>query len=178
MEIWKPIEGYEGIYEVSNTGKVRSLDRKSYCEKWPNGRYERGRELYLNLMKDGYILVSLNKNSETQWRKVHRLVAEAFIPNPESKRCVNHKNGIKSDNRVENLEWVTASENMKHAYRVLMIPRPTGGKGKPSVRRKLSREQVEAIRKDTRTNQMIAKDYGVCQQTISNVKHGLYYNVW
>ena len=104
-EIWKDIKEYEGLYQVSNLGRIKSLYFKN--EKILKGRLD----------KDGYILVRLYKNEKGINKKVHRLVAEAFVP--ECKIQVNHKNGIRDDNRAENLEYVTASENQLHAFYVL-----------------------------------------------------------
>ena len=101
-EIWKPIKDFEGYYEVSNIGRVRSLNYK-----------RTGKEKILKNIEDykGYLEVVLTKNGKRKQFKVHRLVAEAFIPNPENKPCIDHINTIKSDNRVENLRWVTYKEN-------------------------------------------------------------------
>lgn len=98
---------------------------------------------------------------------VHRMVAEAFIPNPENKPQVNHKNGDKTDNRVENLEWVTASENVKHAYRELGIH---------PWNRKLTDEQVRAIRDDNRLHREIAEDYGIAKSQVGFIKRRTIYS--
>ena len=104
-EIWKNIKGYEDRYQVSNLGNVRSLMR--------NGT--KGGEVKKN-ERHGYLRVRLWKNKSIKTIGIHRLVAQAFITNPLNKPQVNHKNGNKKDNRVENLEWVNATENMNHAY--------------------------------------------------------------
>lgn len=172
METWKPIAGYEGYYEVSNKGRVRSLGRIKR-----NGRRANPRMLNPKKQHNGYLNVHLfDADGACKSFKIHRLVAAAFLSNPEGKAQVNHKDGNKANNFVENLEWMTASENQEHAHKTLGIPyAPTG---LPSPHRKLNREQVEAIRRDLRSQSTIARDYGVCQQTISNIKHGVYYVNW
>ena len=116
-EIWKGIVGYEGFYQVSNYGRVKSL---SIDKKMPL-RVVKSKERIkkLRLDKDGYLLCDLNKNKKRTTNKIHRLVAKAFITNPENKSEVNHKNGVKNDNSFENLEWCTRSENEKHAFAIL-----------------------------------------------------------
>lgn len=108
-EIWKDIKGYEGLYQISNFGRVKSLERLTKR----NGRNYLIKEKLLSLHpdKDGYMLVNLNNLSKSYPYKVHRLVCEAFIANPENKPCVDHINTIKDDNRVENLRWCTHKEN-------------------------------------------------------------------
>lgn len=113
MEEWKDIKGYEGLYQVSNYGRVKSLKFWSNIHK---KFYDREKILKQCLDKKGYCIVGLHKDQKNTLKKVHRLVAEAFIPNPENKSEVNHKWGIKTDNRVSELEWSTTSENSLHAY--------------------------------------------------------------
>lgn len=121
-EIWKPVTGYEGLYEVSNTGKVKSLKRtvKTYND-WDRTFNERLLTLHSSKLTKRHpkpmYHVELWKNNKRKVAMIHRLVAEAFIPNPDGKPQVNHKDGNRANNSVENLEWVTCSENSKHAYR-------------------------------------------------------------
>ena len=101
MEEWRPIKDYEGLYEVSNMGRVRSLDRIIIDSKGRKHPFE-GKIMKLQSDRYGYLYISLNKNGKRKF-KVHRLVAEAFISNPEGKKHVDHINTNKEDNRVENL---------------------------------------------------------------------------
>lgn len=107
-EIWKPVVGYEGLYEVSNLGNVRSLNWRNTGEV---------RNLYLKKQRYGYRQVELYFKNKPKMVTVHRLVATAFIPNPNNLPQINHKDLDKTNNNVENLEWVTASENAKHYQR-------------------------------------------------------------
>lgn len=116
-EIWKSIEGYEGQYIVSNIGNVRSVDR--YVNTYHGPRVCLGQALKTYLGRDGYLRVALSKNMKHRRILVHRLVAKAFITNPQNKPQVNHKDGIKTNNQTWNLEWVTPSENQLHSVRVL-----------------------------------------------------------
>lgn len=117
QEIWKDVKGYESLYVVSNMGRVIVLprERPNYTAK----------KKVLKLRSDSankYILVDFNSNGKKETRLAHRIVAEAFILNPECKEQVNHMNGNKQDNRAVNLEWVSRSENAKHFYRTLSNP--------------------------------------------------------
>lgn len=112
MEIWKDINGYEGYYQVSNQGNVRSLDRF-------DGVHDRqGTIIKPSLKQNGYLQVGLRKHSVRKWFGVHRLVAIHFIENPDNKPQVNHVDGNKLNNTVENLEWVTEKENQNHAAKL------------------------------------------------------------
>ena len=106
-EIWKDIKDYEQLYVVSNTGKIKSLARKN----------TNGGILKPSHNKDGYLQVILCKNGKTKCFKCHRLVAEQFIPNLNNKPEVNHIDGNKENNDISNLEWVTTSENVIHAFK-------------------------------------------------------------
>lgn len=112
-ELWKDISGKTG-YQVSNLGRVRSVDREIPAK---NGglRFYKGKILRTSLDTRGYPTAQFQHNSKHSSRLVHRLVAEAFIPNPENKPQINHKDGNKENNHVGNLEWVTPKENMRHA---------------------------------------------------------------
>lgn len=109
MEIWKDIEGYEGLYQVSNLGNIKSFSRRGTQSR-------NDKVLKLTEEPNKYLRVALYKNGVQKRMLVHRLVAKAFLSNEKSLPQVNHISGIKSDNRVVNLEWCTAKENEKHAY--------------------------------------------------------------
>lgn len=135
-EEWRDIKGYEGLYQVSNLGRVRSLDRyiinKSNKRQYYNGKILNGN------IRQGYLKLTLSKNNSQKTIPIHILVAKTFIPNPESKPEVNHIDGNKANNCVNNLEWVTRSENELHAYK--------NGLAKPSLKQK------EAVAKYAREN--------------------------
>ena len=110
MEIWKPIKGYEGLYEVSSFGNVRKIANNKTCkQKSISKRADVG----------GYYQVGLYRNGIRKFYRVNRLVAIAFIENPHNKPEVNHKDGNRTNNKVANLEWCTRSENAAHTYREL-----------------------------------------------------------
>ena len=140
MEVWKTIQGFEN-YEVSNLGNIKSLSRPRANGK--NSSFlTKEKILKPQLDKDGYCLINIVGNNKMKTLKIHRLVAIEFLENKEKKPQVNHKNGIKSDNRLENLEWCTQSENMKHSLNTgLKIPL-NGENCKVS---KLTEEQVIEI---------------------------------
>ena len=118
-EIWKDIEGYEGMYQVSNYGRVKGQERWTHFKNGKKPRFEPERILKFAKHHKGYVKAQLRKEDKLKAFFVHRLVAQAFIPNPEGKPQVNHKDGDKLNNTVSNLEWTTQSENLKHSYHIL-----------------------------------------------------------
>ena len=112
-EIWKPIAGYEGVYEVSNLGKVKSLKRKVI--RSGKSMFVHGGILKPNIINGGYEQIKLFKSGKAKMFLVHRLVAETFLPNPKKLPQVNHIDGNKLNNKLENIEWCTAKENMVHS---------------------------------------------------------------
>jgi hypothetical protein len=113
MEIWKDIVGYEGLYQVSNMGRVKSLDR---WVKAKGNTKKLNKEKIMSVCSKNYNRIILTKDKKEKCHKVCRLVAAAFIPNPFNKATVNHIDGNKLNDCVDNLEWATHSENLKHAF--------------------------------------------------------------
>lgn len=114
METWKDVPGYEGLYQVSDLGRVKGV--------------KRGKVLSPYTMKNGYLYVTLSKKSKEKCLPVHRLVAAAFVPNPEGKSEVNHIDANKLNAKASNLEWVTPKENTAHAKRMGLFPKQTTSK--------------------------------------------------
>lgn len=136
-EVWKDILGYEGIYQVSNFGKVKSLKRAT---KNQHGKQEI--ILKQRTHRDGYLRVNLKKEGKMKVQTVHRLVASAFLDNENNLVAVNHIDGDKTNNKLSNLEWCSIGENTKHAYKKGLAD---AARGQNSSRSKLRERDVERI---------------------------------
>lgn len=158
MEIWKDIQGYEGHYKVSNLGNVVSV-KKGYPVL-----------MKLQNHSSGYKQVKLCKPNKILIERVHRLVASAFIPNHDKKTQVNHINGIKCDNRVDNLEWSTPQENTRHAFRTGLA----NVYGENHHHSKLSDKEAEYIIKNYKsyTLKQLSNKFGVSDACIRDIIKG------
>ena len=150
-EEYRDVVGFEDYFQISNLGNVFSK--------------RRNRILKQTKCKTGYWTFGTSINGIAHYFRVHRLVAEAFIPNPESKPYVNHIDGCKTNNILSNLEWVTAKENTIHAWATgLQLPRPKHSQ------RKLTADQVREIRASKKSNRELASIYGLSHTSIGSIK--------
>lgn len=159
MQEWFVIKGFEGLYEINKAGRIKSFQRKV-----PIILKE-----YVNLV--GYVQVTLGRKNKLL---VHKIMATTFLENPNNKQTVNHINGIKTDNRIENLEWSTYSENNKHAYATkLKIPYLRNGEMNP--RNKFKKEDILEIRrmiKDGVPYNNIMSIFKISRGSVSGIKYG------
>lgn len=153
------INGTNGLYEITDTGLVFSVRKNTYLKLDQSGGGNR------------YSKIQLQVKGKINRQSVHRLVANHFIPNPENKPCVNHKNGNGFDNRVENLEWCTNKENTEHACQTGLMDN-VGRPGELNPQTKLSNNDVLEIRKSNSILRILAEKYGVNISTISNIRNG------
>ena len=182
-ENWKPAVGYDGVYDVSDAGRVRRSPLS--C---PIGNVVPGKVLKPRMKSNGYLQVHLCSAGIKRSHTVHRLVAEAFFGVPAGRMDANHKNGIKTDNRLSNLEFITPAENMNHCVRTGLYPygRRNGSRTSPSSRprgekmktHKLTLQQVKSIREERTagtTLTALAKKYGVA---VSNIESITKFRTW
>ncbi len=152
-ELWLPVRNYRGHYIVSNLGRLATVkDKQFILRKTPIGSH-------------GYCVVTLSKNGIEKTYRFHRIIAATFLG--ESKLQVNHKNGIKSDNRVENLEWVTGKQNMQHSVKIGLYKT-----GESHHFAKLKDRQVRAIRKSRRGTNYLADKYKVSKSLVRLIRKG------
>src|SRR3990167_8755869 len=184
----KDIKGYKGIYAITRNCRVWSYSRiirkKS---RWGNIITYKwgGNWLKTNTTKDGKWYQSISfghsKNKNRKGFKVHRLVAQAYIPNPLNLPEVNHKNGIKNDNRVENLEWCSRKQNLEHGFKINPISKRKYQRGSKNFWAKLTEKQVRKIKKECiffkqgKSARAFAKKYGVSSPTIQGIINGIYW---
>jgi len=152
-EIWKDVVGYEGLYQVSSIGRVKSLHKN--------------KEIILKggMSTSGYPFFSLSKNGDIKYNSTHRFIAIAFLDKKDEHNYVNHKNGIKVDNRVENLEWCTQSENLLHSYATL---------NRKGAQRKLTDDDVREIRRlftNGESSSDILKIFPIKKRSLNSVKN-------
>lgn len=167
-EKWKDIKQYEGLYQISNLGKVKRLGF-SYNSPF-QGKVIIPYKILQGSLKDGYQQIALFKNGVRELVFIHRLVAIAFISNCEDKPFVNHKDSIRSNNKVDNLEWVTAKENSKHAHASGTFTMP---RGENTASTNLKNEDVKYIKDnpDNLKQKEIALKFGISQGGVSKIQN-------
>lgn len=151
-EIWQCIKSYNKKYQISNLGRVKN--RKKILKICNNGK--------------GYLYISLSKNNKRKNFLIHRLVANAFIINKENKPCINHIDGNKQNNKVDNLEWITYSENHKHAFKIGL---KKSRKGEEMSNSKLKNKDVLFIKKNKNnySRAELGRKFKICPSTISRI---------
>lgn len=168
-EVWLPIKNYDGLYEVSSFGRVKSLLRV-VPHKTSNKKTIPERILKISKDSQGYLMANLWKENKCFHALVHRLVAISFIENPMELPEVNHKWGDKEDNRVTELNWVTASDNQKHSYDILKRSRFVISGEKNHNSKKV---RCDTFGMDFGSIKIAASELGVCQSAISFVCSGV-----
>lgn len=165
LNVFFPIKGYEGLYEINKKGEVKSLFRKN-PHRYNTSTSEK---IISKRIIMGYYCVCLSKNGVAKYKKLHRLLAETFIPNSENKEQVNHIDGNKINNDINNLEWATRQENSFHAYKLGL-----NHSGENNCKSKLTADKVLAIRRLFRINpksnrKKIASKLNISIHTISDI---------
>ena len=163
-EIWKPVKEYEDFYEISNHGRLKRLARTWNSGIYGNAKISRKETITLgSLTSEGYYVFDLCKNGKSKKTKIHRIVAQHFLPNPDNHNVVNHKDGNKSNNHISNLEWCSQKFNNEHAY-ITKLRKP-----------KLTNEEVLNIRSLYETGnyamKRLAEMHGVKYRTVWCIIH-------
>ena len=162
MEIWKEVKGFENDYEISSLGRLRTKDR--FVKHYKGGvRKYKSQLKKIRLSARGYLRCNLKKDGKRYDFTVHRLVALSFLKEDKKRVFVNHKNGIKTDNRLENLEWCTLSENIEHAVKNRLI------------KTKLSDKEAMEIKNSKLSNRKLAKIYDIGSTVVWRIKNGKAY---
>lgn len=169
-EIWKDVVGYEGLYQVSNRGQIRSLDKK--VRNRYGAQIKRGKILKNQIGKRGYMVILLYKENKPKAITIHRLVCTAFNKNTENKPQVNHKDGNRFNNNSYNLEWVTQQENIKHAWEnKLMNPKRGEGAGNSKLTEK-NVIKIRSLLQKGKTQTKIALLFNCSGRAISDINVG------
>lgn len=163
-EIWKSVKGYEGIYEVSNFGNVKSLTRFR-ISKGGTLAHLQGRLMVQKTSKNGYKVAHLRSGGTSYYPSVHKLVAEAFILNKENKPTVNHKDGDKSNNFASNLEWATFSEQMNHAVKLNLLEK----RGFPKFSKKFKKEVHDYYHLNNLSIYELSVMFGISERTAGRI---------
>jgi len=172
-EEWRDIKGYEGLYQVSNKGRVKSLDRTIVDSR---GRIIQHKGRILKPVdSNGYFVVGLYINKKMKQFKVHRLIMQTFIPNPENKPEVNHKDGIKHNNNIKNLEWNTSKENVNHGLKIGLIKRKFGV---DHYKTKLKDKDIVEIYDMYKNGRLISDIANKYKMAISSIELILYGTNW
>ena len=163
IEIYKDIKDYEGCFQISNLGNIRSLDR--YIKHYRGGlKFQKGRDnKSMRMTTMGYWRTTLKMGGVNKTFFIHQLVANAFLDKPSDHLIINHIDGIKTNNRIDNLEWTTHSGNVQHAVKLRLI------------KTKLTDEQALKIKYSNGTTRGLGKEYGVSSGIIWRIKNGLAY---
>lgn len=171
-EIWKPVKGYENLYEVSNNGAVKTLPRtiEVSCHKNFTRLHPISAKLKIpRIGKNGYMTVALIRENKTYNTYLHRIIGEAFIKKPDGSNVINHKNGIKTDNRLDNLEWVTSSINNQHAIDT-RLRKPAKACIDESIALKINEMKAQKY-----SNEKVAKILGLSEYSVAQFANGKSY---